>query len=283
MAKFCKKCGSRLDETTGLCTNCDVDKTMGEDHLKKSRSLNKKRNQKESRKKTMKKKKRIKRKKKRHFLLRLVLVLLFLMIIFIGVAGGLMHFDVIESPAIEMLLDKLPPNAKDDPENYEAEYIDADEYFQENSEISSTIKASESKKVQTEAEIRQILRKKGFKEYPIVTEYDMDGIYHKEKEISKSSSDKHPLYTTYYYTENEELWSIIVIDGDIMANPISYNMQADAGKQIMVSESEALTSYDSVTNQFYRTIPDKEMLNVKVVKKINTKTLEQLTVKEMNK
>ena len=26
MAKFCGKCGSRLDETTGLCPNCDAEK-----------------------------------------------------------------------------------------------------------------------------------------------------------------------------------------------------------------------------------------------------------------
>ena len=26
MAKFCGKCGAKLDVTTGLCPNCDVDK-----------------------------------------------------------------------------------------------------------------------------------------------------------------------------------------------------------------------------------------------------------------
>lgn len=26
MAKFCGKCGAKLDETTGLCPNCDADK-----------------------------------------------------------------------------------------------------------------------------------------------------------------------------------------------------------------------------------------------------------------
>ena len=33
MAKFCGKCGSKLDEATGLCPNCDSDK------LKKMRSI----------------------------------------------------------------------------------------------------------------------------------------------------------------------------------------------------------------------------------------------------
>ena len=26
MAKFCGKCGAKLDEATGLCPNCDADK-----------------------------------------------------------------------------------------------------------------------------------------------------------------------------------------------------------------------------------------------------------------
>lgn len=26
MAKFCGKCGAKLDDTTGLCPNCDADK-----------------------------------------------------------------------------------------------------------------------------------------------------------------------------------------------------------------------------------------------------------------
>lgn len=26
MAKFCGKCGAKLDETTGLCPNCDAEK-----------------------------------------------------------------------------------------------------------------------------------------------------------------------------------------------------------------------------------------------------------------
>lgn len=28
MAKFCGKCGSKLDEATGLCPNCDADKLI---------------------------------------------------------------------------------------------------------------------------------------------------------------------------------------------------------------------------------------------------------------
>ena len=39
MAKFCGKCGTRLDETTGLCPNCDADKLKRESGLKASEDI----------------------------------------------------------------------------------------------------------------------------------------------------------------------------------------------------------------------------------------------------
>ena len=39
MAKFCGKCGTRLDETTGLCPNCDADKSKRESGLRGSEDM----------------------------------------------------------------------------------------------------------------------------------------------------------------------------------------------------------------------------------------------------
>ena len=39
MAKFCGKCGARLDETTGLCPNCDADKLKRESGLRGSEDM----------------------------------------------------------------------------------------------------------------------------------------------------------------------------------------------------------------------------------------------------
>lgn len=39
MAKFCGKCGTRLDETTGLCPNCDADKLKRESGLSGSEAM----------------------------------------------------------------------------------------------------------------------------------------------------------------------------------------------------------------------------------------------------
>ena len=39
MAKFCGKCGTRLDETTGLCPNCDADKLKRESGLRGSEDM----------------------------------------------------------------------------------------------------------------------------------------------------------------------------------------------------------------------------------------------------
>ena len=280
MAKFCKKCGSRLDETTGLCTNCDTKKigkhsnhnqleanskqVQSDNNISTERLNNErverngkkdkksKKRAKRGEKKLQKKAKKTRGSKIRRFILGIILILVILSVSYTGAIIVLMHFEIVESPVIEQFLEKINLNSEDS-EDYEVEYLDADEYFQENSDISSTIDAVGSENVPT------------------------------EKEISKSSSDKHPMYITYYYTKKEELWTILVIDGDIMANPVSYNMQADSDKQIIVSESETITSYDNITNQFYRTVPNKSVLNVKVVKKINAKTLEKLTIEEMSK
>ena len=39
MAKFCGKCGTRLDETTGLCPKCDDDKLKRESGLSGSEAM----------------------------------------------------------------------------------------------------------------------------------------------------------------------------------------------------------------------------------------------------
>lgn len=110
----------------------------------------------------------------------------------------------------------------------------------------------------------------------------MDGIYSDATTISDSSSTKHPIYKTSYVTEDDDLWTVYVIDGDIMAKPVSYNMQWPFGAQIILSESEAVTSYDSVTNQFYKTIPNESELLVRVVEKINADTLEKFEMGDVD-
>ena len=170
---------------------------------------------------------------------------------------------------------------EDETESFKVESTEADEFYEQNSHVISEVDVNNSGVVQTEAELCENLAKRGFEDYPVTTEYSMDGEYFDATTISEESSEKHPIYQMYYITSNEEVWTIFIINGSIMANPVSYNMQSE-GVQVMISESETVTSYDSTTNKFYETIPDKSVLFVKKVEEINTETLERLTFVEID-
>lgn len=302
MVKFCGKCGTKLDKDTGLCPNCDADKlknTKSQQELHPNDNkrgfvvksqLNKKeiKKRKKSAKKEEKKAKRTSwslGKKIRRTILKFSLVVLLFAALAGGVAVALEYFDIIDIPIVAQILDivGLKPMGYDSSEdiNYESykiEPLDSDEYFQHNSQVTEEINANDSDEILTEAEIVETLTKRGFKDVPITTEYSMNGIYNDACEISDDSSVKHPIYESYYVTEKNELWTIMVINGDIMAIPVSYNLQSSLGVQVVISESTSVTSYDSATNKFYKNIPNESVMIVKVVEKINAETLENLTV-----
>ena len=102
MAKFCGKCGARLDEVTGLCPNCDADK-MQKDSKKKSKS------ERRTQKKAAKREKRARwstGKKIRRFFLKLILTVILLVVLAAGVTGALVYFDVVEIPSISYILER---------------------------------------------------------------------------------------------------------------------------------------------------------------------------------
>ena len=66
------------------------------------------------------------------------------------------------------------------------------------------------------------------------------------------------------------------INGYIMANPVTYNYETDSNVQTIISEKNTVMSYDATTNTFFETIPNISALNIKVVDKIDSKTLENL-------
>lgn len=122
MAKFCGKCGSKLDEATGLCPNCNSDKlnkqTQKAESIEKSKPMQNtapesekplskkevKRKRKADKKAEKKAKKKEKRaqwsigKKVRRFILKLILSVLLLTVLAVGVTGILVYFDVINIP-----------------------------------------------------------------------------------------------------------------------------------------------------------------------------------------
>lgn len=95
MDKFCVKCGAELDETTGLCPNCNAEKNM--------RSItNCETEQKE--KKEKKKEKRAQwsiAKRIRRLMIKIMLSILFLFVATIGVTGVLVCQGIIDIPFLD--------------------------------------------------------------------------------------------------------------------------------------------------------------------------------------
>lgn len=321
MAKFCGKCGSRLDETTGLCPNCDAEQlaamtsveSTGADKMEKStpvesvsvedkqnstpvsdsRPLSKKetKKQKKKEKKAVKKaKKKEKRtgwsigKKIRHFFFKLILIILLLGLLAAGIVSALVYLDVVEISFVSEILTAVGFLPKDigsediDYEHYKVNPPDADEYFRQNSQIIREINANESNNVLTEAEVADLFFERGFVDKPITTEYAMDGTYSDAVEISDSSTTKHPMYQTFFVTKKGEIWTILVIENNIMAIPLSYKIQANQEIELIVAEKASVTSYDSTTNKFYETIPHESVQIVKVINEINSESLSSLTI-----
>jgi len=111
MANFCGKCGSKLDEATGLCPNCDAtkikhhyDKTAEDKSpVRREKNIDKRAKKKalKARKKAAKKEKRANwstGKKVRRFFLKLVLTVILLVVLATGITGALAYFNVVNIP-----------------------------------------------------------------------------------------------------------------------------------------------------------------------------------------
>lgn len=124
MAKFCGKCGSKLDETSGLCPNCDAVKIedsstqkksieipeqkqavvqASEEPLSKKDAKKKRKADKKAAKKAKKKEKRAKLttgQKVRKFFSKLFLRLILLVVIAGGIIGGLSYMGIFDIPLL---------------------------------------------------------------------------------------------------------------------------------------------------------------------------------------
>ena len=160
---------------------------------------------------------------------------------------------------------------------------EADDYYWDNAEeVISVMDVNESENVPTEAEVTDILKERGFVDFPITCEYAMDGTYNDEDEITDGSVEKHPMYETYYVSAAGEVWAVSVINGQIIANPASFNLESELESQLLISESEKIISYNDESNRFYETIPKKSAVIVKTVDRIDAETLDRLTIEEIN-
>lgn len=281
MAKFCRKCGLKVDDKAKKCPRCGNDMSKGRKNEinggGKSGSSS-----------------RSTREKVKRFFLKLIVIILIILILVIGIAGVLLHFDIIKLPFLNsnnepQNIEEVQPVAGSgetkplpSPDPYEVESIDAEEYFNNNSKVIASFDAATSSNVTTEAETYTNLTGRGFSMEPITTSFDVNGNFLDEVEISGSSSTKHPMYVTVYITQGGDFWSIVEINGKVFAYPISYNSESTLGVPTMISESDTVISYDGVTNKFFEISPYASTMIVKTVDRIDAETIEKLTKREID-
>ena len=155
------------------------------------------------------------------------------------------------------------------------------EYFEENAELLEIIKADGSDNVLNETEAETFLDNRGLGDYAVSYEYSISGDQLDETAIIEGTTEQHPMYQTVYVAENGDEWLIYVINDAIFAYPFSFNLESDLGAELIFSESNTLTSYDNVSNQFFVTIPHESEMIVETVETINAETLDRLTVEEI--
>ena len=291
---FCKYCGSKLSENAKFCKKCGKEVKIQENILENSNVENadneivdnSKDNKDNKNNKNKKDKKDKKDKKKRSFsgiMVKLfILLIILLMIVILLDYFGIIQFSDDETKKNENLKERIEESVDFDVDDVQIEHPDADSYYEQNAELISSYSVTESKDIHTEKSVEQLLTERGFIDYPILADYTIDGIYYDASETT-GSEEKHPMYQTYYVSSNNELWNIIVVNDSVMANPLSYNMQSELEVQILFAESNVVTSYDSVTNKFYESIPHESELIVKVTEKIDATTLEKLSIEVIEK
>ena len=171
--------------------------------------------------------------------------------------------------------------ATDDGELF-LEPIDAEEYLDEIGEVKTKTDVSASEAVMTGGEVIEFLTERGFGECPIYTNYSIDGIYQEEQEVTSDSSEQYPIYFTYYLSEDALIWKLSVINDVLLAEPIFYNYREGADVPVILSETDTMTSYDNVTNQFFVVVPDASEIVLKSVSEINAALLDSLTIEEID-
>lgn len=168
MAKFCGKCGAKLDETTGLCPNCDAEKIKEQETRVSGESkdlsriqnqedthpiLNEKEQKKEAKKADKKAKKAQKKaakkekraqwstgKRIRRFLLKFALIVLLFLILATGIIGALAYLGFIQSPTATGVIESLGLNGESDIARFFEDFTNEYQLISENEDGSYTLK-----------------------------------------------------------------------------------------------------------------------------------------------
>lgn len=127
-----------------------------------------------------------------------------------------------------------------------------------------------SKNIITAKELYTMLSERGITDFTVEFVYDMDGALVEDLTIiNNNSTEKYPMYfLSYKVPATENIWTITVIGNLITAFP-----KDKPDSNICLTESEEFMSYSPEENKLYYVVPNKEMFDIKVVDKIDAKTI----------
>lgn len=154
---------------------------------------------------------------------------------------------------------------------------ETDDYFWDNATVIDVVTVKDSQDVLTESEVSLLLQERGFTNYPITYKYTIDGEYEGETEIQSDSNEKHPMYQTFYMSDNGDIWTIFVVNGSVIANPVSLNSTLDIDVQVLYADSNQLTSYAEEGNKFYITVPFDETIILKEIDTVDATELNKIS------
>ncbi len=271
MAKYCKKCGTQLDEDTGLCPKCDA---------KEIKRLNKQQKKKKKQNKKNKKKQKKKKKSGKWLFLKVFLIVLAIVLVLSGIVFSLAYFDIVDIPVISDIVNKEESDDDDDATLEDLEDINLAEEVLNSSEVLETTDVADSTQTTTEEETVELFSERGFNTTDITSSYTIEGTYYSEEVIDETSTTYHPIYSLLYVSDDDYYWYIYCIDGELFAYPTTYVLYNTDQSYIYVSESEYIISYDSYTNTYNRIIPND--CTIKTVDEINAETLDELASKELS-
>ena len=166
--------------------------------------------------------------------------------------------------------------------NKETDEIDVAKYYEENADVHSVIDVKDSAFVMSEKEVKDTLKERDLAGQDIVSNYSMTGEYYDDTKV-RDNEDKHPMYITVYRNSSGDIWSIQVVDGTITAFPISFNYESELTVDVMISETEEITGYDSESNKFYKIVPKETAMRMIIKDKINRELLDRLTKDEIDR
>ena len=158
-----------------------------------------------------------------------------------------------------------------------AAWIDDEGTWENAKEVVQVINVEDVSDIPTEDQVIETMEERGFEDNSIVYEFTNSGDYCDETEVESGSTEKRPMYLTEYLSENGEVWTVYIINGALFAYPASFNLDSELEAEVLVSETDEITSYDYETNRYYVTIPDRAGAIVKVVDRIDAETLDSLT------